>query len=1018
MATLVPTVHERLARCNTAVYVDGLVTGATVELSVDGTPFSVTAMGGGHVFAVPSLTAGAKVKARQDDGSGFTPWSPEVVVEDALVPPEAGPLLPDEVGWCSHCVLVQNMVPGCDVELKVGADVVGKGKANRHGKVCVGVNIAKLPIESGMFLTARMSVCGVQGPPSSAPLVPESVLPKPVIGSPVFGCQTVIPVSNLRRGALAHFESDAGDSLGGICSCWTAVNVSVIRPLVPGESVRTQQSWTGAKCKGNGPWSDWRLVEKPDERIKPKIQEVLVAGDQVIRVENQIPGATLVIRIRPAEGQPAEEFGPRPVSPEPEIALNAPLAAGNVLTVVQTLCGHSEESDPVEVQPAPPKVLPPVVIPPLYECGTAVQVSGLHPGAMVRVYLDGIPIGTRWAGEESSVSVTASPALVSKHQVTATQTVGSVTSLPSAPVPVETIKTVQPPRILGPVATGDTQVVVSRVAPGARVTIRSGGEILGEASAAEPVVRVGVSPVAGAVQASARLCAKSATGAALDPITLPCAPGPRPKSGERSVSYDVFTVPDHSDGGSFDIQIEGQLYYPGDGDKLEPNLGPLPLVVIAHGYWAPGIESFKGYDYLAHHLARWGMLVFSVNMDKVNNQTSVKDPHQYARGEIILHAIDQALADPSLKGRVDSNNIGLIGHSMGGEGVVMAQHLNFSDGRGYALRGVVSIAPTHYRKEIALRGTKYMQLLGSLDLLMSNDGDVTGPDAHFSGFRIYDKAERPKTHFWIYKARHNPFNRVWVANGDTFESGWADQALPPEAHERIARCLINAFFQDALFGSTAYAGYMEGTILPRSLSGLEIHVQHSREPRVVVDNFGDPDTQEGLADLPLDRAVNSLNQSVNAAGGGLGTWDDVAHVSLASSPHQTKSTELSWSQPDVIYTQGVDGRSLALTDVAALRVSQFYEDATLNPVGEPVELFVILADSVQEARVRLGVISQVPYPDSSGNVLSVLRTMRLPADAFKAVQPALNLNDIRAVKLELIGRATGHVLVDDIELGG
>ena len=48
----------------------------------------------------------------------------------------------------------------------------------------------------------------------------------------------------------------------------------------------------------------------------------------------------------------------------------------------------------------------------MYMCGQAVQVSNLHPGAMVRVFLDGVPIGLRWAGLANSVAVAVSPALV------------------------------------------------------------------------------------------------------------------------------------------------------------------------------------------------------------------------------------------------------------------------------------------------------------------------------------------------------------------------------------------------------------------------------------------------------------------------------------------------------------------------------------------------------------------------------------------------------------------------------
>ncbi|HJQ33112.1 MAG TPA: hypothetical protein VJ866_13070 [Pyrinomonadaceae bacterium] len=1019
--TLAPTVHERLARCNERVYVDGLVTGAEVVLSVDGTTFSHIATGDGHTFIVPSLNAGAEVKAKQDSGTGFTPWSPAVIVEDALVPPQSAPVLPEVVGACSQCVHVSNVVPGSDVELRIGKDVVGKGTANSHGAVCVAVNLRKQKGEQGATLLARMIVCGAKGPDAARTLSAEPALPKPVVGSPLYGCQRVVPLSNIHRGARCRLEMSPSTSIGSFCSCWTAGNVYVTQPLVVGESVRAQCYWDAKPCDAKGDWSEWRLVVPPDEGIKPKVLEALIEGDQIIRVENQIVGATLVVRIRPTASDPAEEFGPRPASTEQEVGLNDQLKAGNVVSVVQTLCGVSFESDPVTVQPLPPVVYAPVIVPPLYDCGRAVQVSNLHPGALVRVYQNGVPIGLKWAGLESSISVPVGPTLVAGSKVMARQWVGNVQSPDSAQVPVQPVSTVRTPRILKPVASGDTRVWLSNVMPGSHVVVRSGSSIIGEADAAEPIVRVSTSPITAAIQATARLCnktSKSSTG--VTPIKSPCASGSRfGKVGEESRSYGKFTVPKTLDGGDFETPIEGQLYFPAaSGGKFNPDATNLPLVVIAHGYWSPGIESYKGYDYLAQHLVQWGMLVFSVNMDEVNNKTgtSATNTQQYSRAEIILHTIDMLLGDSTLKGRINSNRIGLIGHSMGGEGVVVAQLLNESQSRGYSIKGVVSIAPTHWRPEVVLRHTKYMQLLGSMDLLTSA---MTGTDAqaHFSGFRIYDRAWRPKTHFWIYGARHNPFNRVWVANGDTYESGWADLALPPQVHERIAKCLINAFFQDALLDQTAYAGYMEGMILPRSLSDLEIHTQHSKGPRTVLDNFGDADEEIPLAAQPLDKSTNSQSQAVNAGGAGLSLWDDVEHTAIAHSPHNTKGVQLGWNSPDATYLDNTGGISKSLTDVFALRVGQFYEDATLNPVAMPADLFVTLSDGTNEATVRLGAVAQVPYPDTAGNVLCPMRTVRLPLDAFRAANPALSVSNIQSVTLSLMGRATGNILADDCEFG-
>jgi hypothetical protein len=1032
MATLTPSVHELLARCGTRVYVDGLVAGADVVLTINGAsqPAQTAGADGSLWFAVPPLQGGAAVQAKQDAGAGFTPLSPAVIVEDVLLPPNAPPTLPDAVGMCSQCVYVQGLVPECRVELAVGNQAVGQSIADLDGNVCIDVDLSSQHDDAGNVLRARMRVCGQLGPEANSLLVPESALPKPVVGAPLFGCQRSVPLSNLHPGAGVRLQSDTRPvgspnpiltDLGSFCSCWDAVNDWIGSQLVTGQPIRAQQFFSGkGACLAQGPWSDWQPVVQPDERIKPKVLEALIEGDQVIRVDNQIAGASLMVRIQPAAGQPEDEFGPRPAG-RPEIALNAALAAGNVVSVVQTLCGVSMESDPATVLPKPPVVYAPVVLPPLYDCGAVVQVSNLQPGSVVRVYQDGIPIGLGWAGTASSVAVSVSPSLVAGGKVTARQWVGGVDGPESAPsVPV--LRLVEParPRILRPVAVSDTLIWVSRVPPGARVTIRAGGRPIGSAISAEPIVRVPVAPVMGAIDAVLRLCQQTATSDPVQPIPDPCGDGRFPETGEEFKSYPAWNVPATADGDAFNTTIEGQLYFPAQGGDIHPNVRNLPLVVIAHGLWEPNVMSYTGYDYLAKHLAGWGMLVFSINLDVVNTLTEGNRTHQYSRGEIILHVIDTLLADQNLAGRIDPTRIGLIGHSMGGEGVVAAQFLNQTENRGYNLLGVVSIAPTHWRPELILRQTKYMQLLGSHDQLLLWGG-VTGPDdpammeGVFSGFRIYDRAWRPKTHSFIYKARHNPFNRVWVADGDKFEGDPNHVSLDPAYHELIAKCLINAFFQDALLGQAEYAGYMEGTILPPSLRAFQIHTQHSMNPRVVVDNYGDADEQVPLADSPLDKSHNRLGQQVQAAPqASADFFDAVDHTTLDHSPHNTKGLRLAWKAPDLVYTTATGGLAPNLPGVFALRIAQFLDDPQHNPLGQPMDLFVTLDDGANQATLRLGAVALVPYPDLN---LCPMRTVRLPLDAFQAANPALDMATIQAIRLRLACQATGDLLADDLELG-
>ncbi len=1031
MTALTPTVHERIARCNTSVRVSGLIGGAIVELRIErggGTDIEThVATSGAHYFGVALLDGGDKISSRQDDGGGFTPWSPQVIVEEAAVPPTVGPLLPAQVGGCSQCVHVTGLVPGCRVELFQGLNLVGEGMASRHANACVGVNL-RLRDETGT-LQARMIVCGVAGPMSATVIVPDPPLPKPAVGTPLYGCQRVVPLGGLLQGARARMETNTGTDLGSICSCWGAVNVFVLHELVVGEKVRAQQYWTKDDCKDEGPWSEWEDVIKPDEGIKPSVREALIEGEQTIRVDNQIPGAEITILIRDSESAPIESFGPRDADEDPEIMLNEPLRADQQVAAVQTLCEHSEQSEWVTVLPLPEEILPPVVLPPMYNCGSAVQVSRLHLGAVVRIYQDGIQCGLGFAGTRSSISVDADPALATGTKVTAIQWVGGVESPPSDPVTVQSVEEMHRPRILTPVATADTTVWVSGVTPGAWVSIRSGGAVLGEARAAESIVRVGAMPVPGPISAKTRLCTNESMSTAVSPIVSPCAVGTAVGVGETfKGDYPPFTV----DAG-FSHKVEGQLYFPADASGKMADVENRPLVVIAHGYWDwdEADQSYLGYGYLARHLARWGMFVFSVNLAETNDKTIVDVlQSQSSRGEVILRAIDELLADADLRGRLNRDRIGLVGHSMGGEGVVAAAVLNLARSNPYGIKGVVSLAPTQYRPDLQLTETNYLQLFGSMDYLLDALTDVTGngtgANPRFGGWRIYDRAWRPKTHLWIDKGTHQGFNPNWWNSPNSGEGPLHAESLTLAQHAEIVRCMVNAFFQDALEGQSDYAGYLRGLIFPRGLYQYDIWAQHHRTDPEVLDDFGDADNQLGFPEeTPTDKAFNRRGAAANAGGGiEVMVWNDIEHITLPHSVHDTLSTDLPWSTPDGTYTSDA-GASIALSenDVLSLRIAQHYEEnmggvpiEDFNPVNQDIDLFVGLSGGGQEAILRLGSVGDVPYPTpESTHTLSVFRTVRLPLDAFKAVNPGLNLSNVAQVRLLLIGRATGRVLVDDVE---
>ncbi|MFY1631684.1 hypothetical protein ACN27F_00145 [Solwaraspora sp. WMMB335] len=593
---------------------------------------------------------------------------------------------------------------------------------------------------------------------------------------------------------------------------------------------------------------------------------------------------------------------------------------------------------------------------------------------------------------------------------------------------------VHSPRVLAPVATGDGVVWVSGTTPGATVAIRQGGVERGRRLATGPLTPVGVTGVtSGPVQAVAHLGPDSATSAAVSPVRDPGEVGDFAGAAVRDVDYGSFTVPTHdtpqgTDGG-FVAPLRARVWLPADSDGRVPGgLGRRPLVVIAHGYWGDpleDVESLNGYAWLAGHLARWGMVACSIDLSTVNRET-VMPTQQWSRGEVVMAMLDRLTADDDLAGYLDRGRVGLVGHSMGGEGVVLAQAVNHTRRPRYGILGLVSLAPTNYRPDVAATRTAYLQLHGSLDYLLEDPRYVTGPAARFGGFRLYDRAWRPRSLAFIDGARHEGWNPIWLASPNSLEPD-PDPALPPlpaDRQRRIGQALVTAFLLDVLTGREDYRGYLAGPALPRVVGSTVVHRQHQSPSVTVIDDFGDADAQLDLpAEDPVDKTVNRRGLAARTTGAGTDRWLDVDHrTQLPRSVHDTQGLDVAWRNDTTSYETNLGAVGVEPSDTLSMRLAQHYDetedglpDETHNPVGEDLDVVVELDDGTERAAVSLSVVDRVRYPLAGPPAYSVFQTVRLPVDAFTATNPGLDITRLTRLRLVFSERPTGRLLVDDIE---
>src|SRR5262245_15864283 len=227
---------------------------------------------------------------------------------------------------------------------------------------------------------------------------------------------------------------------------------------------------------------------------------------------------------------------------------------------------------------------------------------------------------------------------------------------------------------VGPVEGGDDRITLTQFVPDATIRVYLNGLPVGVGSG--PVVLL-----TKIVQHGDTLVViqdlEGCQGQWATVITVPCVDPP--VLGNPSW-LDLFPIGwiDYDDAGR-----KGRVYYPADDDgENQPfngrlaRVGRVPIVFMAHGNHDPGDPSYLGYDYFQSDLAKMGIIAASIDANTLNGGgLSVQNIED--RADMIIDHIAhfQALdANPGslFHDRIDFGKVGLMGHSRGGDAVVMA----------------------------------------------------------------------------------------------------------------------------------------------------------------------------------------------------------------------------------------------------------------------------------------------------------------------------------------------------------
>jgi dienelactone hydrolase len=472
------------------------------------------------------------------------------------------------------------------------------------------------------------------------------------------------------------------------------------------------------------------------------------------------------------------------------------------------------------------------------------------------------------------------------------------------------------------------------------------------------------------------------------------------------------------------VRMKAHVYFPADMpgvtdpaqiSAVKPNY---PLIVIIHGNG----HNYTTYDFLLQHFARNGFIAASIDVRHLIGGVEAHGMGALGRANALFPHLNILNTKFGVKVQ---NNIGIMGHSRGGEAVIKAARLNQQQGLGNNINAVISLAPTdQYGTEVlgGLWTKPYFVLYGSRDGDINGDIWVAGYTVPMTGFAQYDRANANgsvKSMCFVYRATHNGFI---TDNHDAPWDGDLEANMePPATQQTITKAYMNAFFRWHLKNEVQWDGMFKGEWAPGSVSstGAKSYIQYHDTTVKTVDNFEgavnwQASTIGGTVDhsntLPVDPGEGKMSAAVIA---GLDP----------KSPHDTQGMKIKWDNLNdkLMFSIPAAHKDISAFSILSFRVTQKV-DSPDNPVNQSQNFRVSLKDGTNNERaVRVSPFYDIPFPDHRPNhsvSKSAMTTIRIPLKSYTIVcagQVQVNLQDITTVTFLFSEKGTGEIEIDEAE---
>lgn len=487
------------------------------------------------------------------------------------------------------------------------------------------------------------------------------------------------------------------------------------------------------------------------------------------------------------------------------------------------------------------------------------------------------------------------------------------------------------------------------------------------------------------------------------------------------------------------MPLQGQVWLP-------RGAGPFPLVLIVHGNHAMGKPSEAGYAYLGEHLASQGFILVSVDENFLNSGVAdaLSDPREStdakeipARAWLLLEHLKQwrdwaADAGSPVYGRVDMDRIALIGHSRGGEAVVLANQFNdldaFPDDAAvpfdfhFHLRAIAAIAPCEctdklHSARVKLRDQNYFVMAGSRD---GDNGTSFRGEAQYSRVNFSGAVDAFKASIYIKDANHGQFNSVWGRNDSGGAYGFATQQrqiLAGSAQRQIATVYLTAFLDVTLKAQTGYhalfedprngAGWLPDDFIVSNYADGRTRWLVNYEEDADPATGSDPNVRIEGADLSIwregdpDLKLSKLGSRVAIVG-----WDDRTDPAHNAS-YRIAFRDPARVSPDTDLVFGASQIEIVSEDRTAVDWTIILTDASGQTAHLPLSHDQLLYPQVIGATHRAGMI------DEQHSEL-VMRRYRYGLRDFLAVNPSLDLERLVEIRFAFDRSARGTIALDDV----